>query len=463
MAGHRNRRFLGLGFLLAAVTAAGCSSAFSAADGAGIDAGGDASSGTDAGGGASETATPDAHPDADAPSTADVSAVDAPAADSAVADSAVADSAVADAGSDGSSVDVVTMDSAPVDAPTGDAATNDAGGAKDAATDAVADAVADSSPPPDALVCGSLVDCSGACTDLSSDTKHCGSCGHACPAPANGSATCAASTCGIVCNQGFNACGGQCVANGPTACGPSCAVCAAPQTCGGGGQAGVCGCTPSCAGKTCGAGDGCGGRCLDACATCAALAAAAASPLPDGSYTLAFQGDVTKPWTAYCYGMASTPVEYLTLDAAASNYAQYTAGGNATGTSVRTSYTRVRLIPAAAEIDITDRTFSTSTGSLQETASGNNTTVTSMPYGVAASCNNTASGVASIDLSGTPFALTAGQFQSGGWLPKGTATYSANSKMVSLTGGGFCGWEGPGTLTQPVNETGGFVALTYSP
>lgn len=40
----------------------------------------------------------------------------------------------------------------------------------------------------------------------------------------------------------------------------SCGQCAAPRTCGGGGTAGQCGCTPQCNGKVCGA-DGCGGSC----------------------------------------------------------------------------------------------------------------------------------------------------------------------------------------------------------
>ena len=43
--------------------------------------------------------------------------------------------------------------------------------------------------------------------------------------------------------------------------GGACDRCTSPQTCGGGGSAGVCGCTPTCAGKDCGASDGCGGIC----------------------------------------------------------------------------------------------------------------------------------------------------------------------------------------------------------
>jgi uncharacterized protein (TIGR02145 family) len=39
-----------------------------------------------------------------------------------------------------------------------------------------------------------------------------------------------------------------------------CGSCTSPQTCGGGGTSGQCGCTPNCSGKDCGT-DGCGGSC----------------------------------------------------------------------------------------------------------------------------------------------------------------------------------------------------------
>lgn len=48
-------------------------------------------------------------------------------------------------------------------------------------------------------------------------------------------------------------------------CGSECAdECVAPETCGGGGETDVCGCTPDCAGK-CGGSDGCYGTCPDNC------------------------------------------------------------------------------------------------------------------------------------------------------------------------------------------------------
>lgn len=54
-----------------------------------------------------------------------------------------------------------------------------------------------------------------------------------------------------------NCTGKECGDNG---CGASCGTCADPQTCGGSGTPGTCGCAPDCAGKSCGP-DGCGGSC----------------------------------------------------------------------------------------------------------------------------------------------------------------------------------------------------------
>ncbi|HYQ44463.1 MAG TPA: hypothetical protein VER11_20915 [Polyangiaceae bacterium] len=64
--------------------------------------------------------------------------------------------------------------------------------------------------------------------------------------------SCAGKTCGAA-----DGCGGVCSAGS----------CPAGQSCGGGGVANQCGCTASCAGKACGASDGCGGVCTNACPT----------------------------------------------------------------------------------------------------------------------------------------------------------------------------------------------------
>jgi hypothetical protein len=86
--------------------------------------------------------------------------------------------------------------------------------------------------------CGALSPCNGGCVDVSTNADNCGSCNNKCPAPANGVATCAAKTCGFTCDNGYHACGAQCVAESATSCGPSCLTCAQPAnstaTCTGG-------------------------------------------------------------------------------------------------------------------------------------------------------------------------------------------------------------------------------------
>jgi hypothetical protein len=181
----------------------------------------------------------------------------------------------------------------------------------------------------------------------------------------------------------------------------------------------------------------------------------------DGAYTLHLGNDPAKPWTVYCHNMDSTPTEYLRLKnvGASANYGQYTAGGAAPGTSVRTQYTRVRIDPVTLNVHIGDQTFATSTGQLTHGGEA----VTSMPFGVAMSCDSTASGVANIDLTGTPFAVAPSEFVQGGYFPSGTSTYSGDGQVVDITGGGYCGWTSPTPDTfNPFNQTGGFqLQLQY--
>jgi hypothetical protein len=203
-------------------------------------------------------------------------------------------------------------------------------------------------------------------------------------------------------------------------------------------------------------------------ATPRADASPEAGPLPstcaeaggsDGSYTLYLGGDPTKPWTAYCHN----ELEYLTLPTSATNYSQFTAGNSpAVGTNVRTSYTRVRFVVDLGEVDISDQTFATSTGMIQ--IMGYAPTVTSMLYGVAASCDYTDNGIAMVDLTGTSFSVAPGQFTLGGASVMGSAVYSNNNRVVNLSGvGGNCGWEGPGTLGGQGTVGGVQLALQYSP
>jgi hypothetical protein len=183
----------------------------------------------------------------------------------------------------------------------------------------------------------------------------------------------------------------------------------------------------------------------------------------NGNYFLHIGHDPNKRWMAYCHNMASSPAEYLTLPHVGSsvNFSQYTAGGAVSGTNVRTNYTKVRIDPATLLVDISDQTFSSSTGSLVHGGE----TVSSMPFGVGMSCDATASGAGNIDLGGTPFAVATDEFLVGGAYSSGSATYSNNNRVVTLAGGGYCGWicASPATF-NPFNDAGDFqLALVFAP
>ena len=187
--------------------------------------------------------------------------------------------------------------------------------------------------------------------------------------------------------------------------------------------------------------------------------------LPDGNYTLFVNADPAKPWGAYCVmtGQA-TALTYLPLTNVGpnQNFSQYTAGGGASGSDVRTNYTKVLFDPATLKIDTNDKRFATSNGGSLVHGS---TTVTSMPFGVAMGCNSTANGLGNIDLTGTKFAVAAGELNLGGAGPSGTTTPAADgqAKALALTGGGFCGWNAMTGVADPFNSRGLPLSLVYIP
>ena len=188
-------------------------------------------------------------------------------------------------------------------------------------------------------------------------------------------------------------------------------------------------------------------RCLDI--------ATAHPGAPDGTYWI-FPNN--QAFQVYCKGMGtSTPAEYLTLVNTGSgiNFSQYTAGGASPGSNVVTTYTKVWLDPATLLVNTGDQTFSSSTGSLVH-SNDPNAQVTSMPYATAMSCDGSASGIANVDITGTPFKVT-DPFQLGGFGPSGTTTFSSGNQVVNLTGGGFCGWNAyEPTPFNPFNGNGDF-------
>jgi hypothetical protein len=186
------------------------------------------------------------------------------------------------------------------------------------------------------------------------------------------------------------------------------------------------------------------------------------TPAVDGDYELHIGGDPNKPWMAYCADMASAPKEYLPLVFVLGdhNFSQYTAGGSSPGSNVRTSYLRLRIDPATLMVDIGDQAFSVSHGSLTHSFQDS---VTSMPFGVAMSCDGSASGLADIDLRGTPFTIGA-QFAAVGWGSSGTATVDASAMQATLNGGGGCGWNAAVNAPyNPFNAAHGSLQLVYTP
>lgn len=180
---------------------------------------------------------------------------------------------------------------------------------------------------------------------------------------------------------------------------------------------------------------------------------------PDGKYILSNSDTI---FTVYCHDMTGVPREYidLTRTGTTMNFAQYTAGGAAPGTNVRTSFTRLRIDPATLTVDIGDLTFASSTGSLRH----GDQTVTAMPYGVAMSCQRSAGteGAGNITLQGTPYQVTS-TFVTAGYLPGGAAVVSQGNQVVDLTGGGVCGWISPApAMYNPFNPSPGDFHLKLS-
>lgn len=178
----------------------------------------------------------------------------------------------------------------------------------------------------------------------------------------------------------------------------------------------------------------------------------------DGAFRLFAESDPTKPWDAFCV-FSTPPATYLPLvNTTTGNFSQYTAGGGRPGNSVRTTFQRVRIDPDTLLVNVADYAYSLSAGLI---VNPDGSKITQMNYGSAADCVNTnsMSGVGNVDLSGTPFAVAPNSFVVSGYIAAGGATYSADSRSVSLRGGGFCG--GIAVRSGPANPFN--LQLIYKP
>ncbi|MCP3102318.1 Vps62-related protein [Myxococcus sp. K15C18031901] len=181
----------------------------------------------------------------------------------------------------------------------------------------------------------------------------------------------------------------------------------------------------------------------------------------DGEFVLYYEGNRSKPWMAYCHGMAGTPAEYLTLPESSlfSNVSEYAAGVHSPGTTVRTVFHKLRIDPFTLRVRAWDKTFTTSTGRL--THAGTGPVVTVMPYATAMACTGGASGRATVDLRGTPFILPYSAFAVDGWARAGIETREPGDQVATLTGGGACGWNGPILTAWEDPLDGGILPLIY--
>jgi Tol biopolymer transport system component len=172
--------------------------------------------------------------------------------------------------------------------------------------------------------------------------------------------------------------------------------------------------------------------------------------IADGRYVIEPAGG--QRFSVYCDDMNDGGKDYLSLSPEilaipGTNTGSYAAGGESTGATVTTHFTKVRLDPSTLTVDIGDLRFADTTGGpLVHSAGSDPRDVVAMPYGVAMACSDGdgPNGVANINLRGTPFAVD------DTFAPYGTnsssfggATFSVGDQVVDIQANGFCGWRSP--------------------
>lgn len=144
-----------------------------------------------------------------------------------------------------------------------------------------------------------------------------------------------------------------------------------------------------------------------------------------------------------CTDMQETPKEYLSLrqTSAGVNCSFYGEGQNTSSGGARSCYTKIRFNPQNFTVDIDDPAFATSSGTYR---SGPQEYMY-VPYATAADCAalGSSTGRANVNLRGAPFGVQAGQFETTGYHPAGTANVDPTGRTASLTGGGYCGGTAP--------------------
>lgn len=174
----------------------------------------------------------------------------------------------------------------------------------------------------------------------------------------------------------------------------------------------------------------------------------------DGEYELFYLGDPDMPMLIYCHNMANRPAEYLPLvnTDGAFNYSMISYPEGA----LTTHYQRLRLSPSTLVVDVSDRTFATTLGSVPNytiisEANAANYLVIATNYARAEGCNrgnpDAPRGTANIDLRGTGFAIDPNvQFAFGGGnVQDPVANLTENDQVANLSIGGRCAHIEPAT------------------
>lgn len=189
----------------------------------------------------------------------------------------------------------------------------------------------------------------------------------------------------------------------------------------------------------------------------------------DQDVQLYFDGDFMKPYSAHCSADLKT---YIALEG--SNLSSYPVGGCGTLTpdaqvSVMTIWQMVRFDTQMHAIDTGDYTFAASTGGTHET-SGNGTVnhdYLRIPFGSGRSCiPGTARTVATIDLTGTHFALASSQtWATDGFDAATEAAINPQRTQATITAEGFPTGASPcAPLADYYTLTGGTcLQLEYVP
>jgi hypothetical protein len=196
------------------------------------------------------------------------------------------------------------------------------------------------------------------------------------------------------------------------------------------------------------------------------------APAPDGDYQI--EPAPGAVFTVHCKDMATAPKEYLTLQrtGVSSNFSAVPACGSwSYGTSVRTSFTKIRIDPTTLLVDIGDLTFATSTGEINL---GSGQYIREVPYAVAADCNCNYWGLTNIDLRDTPFEVfdvffaqgltsygivsheeapvTFCTYEDEDYVPppglcsslgRNDMSHTISGKLINIRAGGNCGGAGP--------------------